>query len=597
MAKKSKQKGYFKTMYALTKGHRGMFYLGFFLQFFAVSTILLSTLLNKVLVDTITSEPPTGIIDTFLTRLLGGQVFLRNNLWVFSIIVLGFGLGRTLINIARNIMRGALESTIMREMQLKLFYHLERLPYTEIKKLNNGDVIQTVTRDEEVLRNFIIRQTNMMTYTLEMVLLSFLILSTVSLKMALSTVIILPIMAIYSYFTIRQVSQLYRKADDSEGMLTDKIEENLNAVRVVKAFNNEIHEIADFDKYLADYEEKFLNWRKFAAFYYASSDIFIFGQIALSLIFGLYLGLTGEISPGTLVVAVSYTGMIVWPVRQFAQILSNLARAVVSVDRIRLILGLPLEDIDSGEKPEIKGRITFDHASFHYEDGDEAVIRDFSLDIQPGETIAIMGKTGSGKSTLAYLLSRLFDYSSGSIKIDGVELRSIQKKHLRSHVATVLQEPFLFSRSILNNLKIANKKASEREIIRATSIADIHATIVGFEKGYETPVGEKGITLSGGQKQRLAIARTIINQVPILIFDDSLSAVDTETDLNIRNALKSRAVDTTTLIITHRVATAKDANRIVVLDEGKIAQVGTHEQLIQEEGLYRRVYEIQTRII
>lgn len=595
--RQKKKKGYFKTMYALTKGHRFMFYFGFFLQFFAVSFILLSTLLNKVLVDTLTNSPPTGPIDRFLTNVLGGQEFLRANLWVFAIIILGFGVGRSLINVARNIMRGALESSIMREMQLKLFYHLERLPYPEIKKMKNGDIIQTATRDEEILRTFIIRQLNMMTYTIEMVIFSFLILSTISLKIALSTIIILPIMAIYSFFTIRKVRKLYRITDDSEGLMTAKIEENLNAVRVVKAFNNETYEIDDFEKYLTDYEGKFLKWRKFAAFYYASSDIFIFGQIALSLIFGVYLGLTGEISPGTLVVAVSYTGMIVWPVRQFAQILSNLARAVVSVDRIRLILGIPIEDIDSGETPEIHGHIVFKDAKFHYEDDDEAVIHDFNLDISPGETIAIMGKTGSGKSTLAYILSRLYEYTEGSITIDGVELKNIQKKHLRSHIATVLQEPFLFSRTILNNLKIANKKATENEIIRATSIADIHQTIVGFEKGYDTPVGEKGVTLSGGQKQRLAIARTIINEVPILIFDDSLSAVDTETDINIRSALKKRAQNTTTLIITHRVSTAKDANRIIVLEDGRISQIGNHDELINQDGLYRRIYDIQTRII
>jgi len=597
VSKQKKKKGYFKAMYALTKGHRFMFYFGFFLQFFAVAFILLSTLLNKVLVDTLTNELPTGPIDGFLTTILGGQEFLKNNLWVFATIILGFGIGRSLINVARNIMRGSLESSIMREMQLKLFYHLERLPYPEIKKMKNGDIIQTATRDEEVLRTFIIRQLNMMTYTLEMVIFSFLILSTISLKIALSTIIILPIMTIYSFFTIRQVRKLYRIADDSEGLMTAKIEENLNAVRVVKAFNNETYEINDFEKYLADYEGKFLKWRKFAAFYYASSDIFIFGQIALSLIYGVYLGLRGDISSGTLVVAVSYTGMIVWPVRQFAQILSNLARAVVSVDRIRLILGIPMEDIDYGEKPDIHGHIVFKNAGFHYEDDEETVIHDFNLEINPGETIAIMGKTGSGKSTLAYILSRLYDYTEGSITIDGVELKNIQKKYLRSQIATVLQEPFLFSRTILNNLKIANKKATENEIIRATSIADIHQTIVGFEKGYDTPVGEKGVTLSGGQKQRLAIARTIINEVPILIFDDSLSAVDTETDINIRSALKKRAQNTTTLIITHRVATAKDANRIIVLEDGRISQLGTHDELIKQDGLYRRIYDIQTRII
>ncbi|MGI6714015.1 MAG: ABC transporter ATP-binding protein [Bacilli bacterium] len=592
-----KKKGYFKAMYSLTKGHRFNFYFGFFLQLFAVAFILLSTLLNKILVDTINYDAPTGPIDRFLTHLLGGQEFLRNNLWVFALIVIGFGVGRSLINIARNIMRAALEASIMKEAKLRLFYHLERLPFSEIKKMKSGDIIQTATRDEEVLRIFITRQLTMMTYTVEMVLFSFAILATISWKIALSTIIILPVMGIYSFFTIKRVRSLYRKTDDSEALMTGRIEENLNAVRVVKAYNNETHEIKDFDRYLGDYADKYLKWRRFAAFYYASSDIFIFGQIVLSLIYGLYLAFNNEISAGTLFVAVSYTGMIVWPVRHFATILSDLARAVVSVDRIRLIMGIPLEDIDSGLTPEIKGHIVLKNVGFHYEDDDEIVLRNLNLEIQPGETIAIMGKTGSGKSTLAHILSRLHDYTDGSITIDGVELKEIQKKHLRNHVATVLQEPFLFSRSILNNLKIANKKATEQEIQRATSIADIHNTIIKFEKGYDTPVGEKGVTLSGGQKQRLAIARTIINEVPILIFDDSLSAVDTETDINIRTALKTRAESTTTLIITHRVATAKDADRIVVLEDGSISQVGTHDELIATQGLYQRVYDIQSRIL
>ena len=210
--------------------------------------------------------------------------------------------------------------------------------------------------------------------------------------------------------------------------------------------------------------------------------------------------------------------------------------------------------------------------------------------------MAILGKTGSGKSTFVNLLTRLYDYDSGHIYLDGVELKTIQKAHLRKNVASVLQEPFLFSKTIINNLLIANKEASDDDIKRATQIADIHNTIIGFNKGYDTPVGEHGITLSGGQKQRLTIARTLINEAPVLIFDDSLSAVDTQTDLNIRTALQNRAADTTTFIVTHRIATAKDAHLIIVFEDGQISQSGTHEQLIEQDGLYKRIYEIQSRI-
>jgi len=193
-------------------------------------------------------------------------------------------------------------------------------------------------------------------------------------------------------------------------------------------------------------------------------------------------------------------------------------------------------------------------------------------------------------------LTRLYDPTSGRILIDGQDITGIARAHIRQNVATVLQEPFLFSKSIISNIRIANPNASEEEVYKAARIADIHDNILTFKQGYETPVGEKGVTLSGGQRQRLAIARTIINKAPILIFDDSLSAVDTETDINIRTALKKRSEETTTFIITHRIATAKDADLIVVLEDGTISEQGTHEQLIKKKGLYQRVYEIQTKL-
>jgi len=590
-------KKYLKIMFAMTKGHRFRYFVSFFILFFAVLLQLISTFMSKILVDTLNYNPPTGLIDTTMTNLFGGQTFLRTNLWVFSFIIIGIGIARALINVSRNILRASVDTGIATDMQLKLFYHIERLPYPFLKKSKSGDIIQTCTRDEEVLRRFVIREVMSMVYTFYIVTLSFFILLTLSWKLAVSCIIILPPMFVYSYFIIKQVRIRYRKTDDSDGVMCAKIEENLSAVRVVKAYNNEKFEIENFEESLKDYEKKFIHWRKLSSFFFSSSDVFVFGQIVLTTLFGLYLAVLGEISIGTTVVAFSFVSMIVWPVRDVAMTLSNLARAVVSMDRINLILNEPLEDIESGVRPEIKGHIQIEHMSFHYDDGDEVVLKDISLDVKAGETIAIMGKTGSGKSTLSHLLTRLYDYTEGSIKIDGTELKTIAKEHIRREIATVLQEPFLFSKTIINNLRVANKDATEEEIIRAAKIADIHNNILSFKEGYNTPVGEKGITLSGGQKQRLAIARTIINNAPILVFDDSLSAVDTETDIHIRSALKARQANTTTLIITHRVATAKDADRIIVLEDGHISQEGTHDELVKQDGLYKRIYDIQTRMV
>ena len=581
----------------MTEGYRGAYLISFAIQFLIVGLMLFSTFMTKVLVDTILSEPPTGPIDTFMTNLFGGQAFLKDNLWVFSVIILGIGLSRGLLFFLRMYLRGHVESNIGRETQLKLFYHIERLPYPALKKAKSGDYIQTCTRDEETVRSFITRQLFGITYTIFMVAISFTILMTLSWKIAVIAIAVLPIMFIYSFLLIKKVRKLYRATEDSDGLVSAKIEETLAGIRLVKAYNNEKYEIDDFDEHLMDYRKKFIKWRKLSSFFFASSDIFVFGQIVLTTLFGLYLALNGDITVGTLIVAFEFVSMVVWPVRDVAMTLSNLARAVAAMDRINVILHQPLEDIESGLRPDIKGAISLKDMSFHYDDGDEVVLNNISLDIKAGETIAIMGKTGSGKSTLSHLLTRLYDYTSGSVKIDGIELKDISKEHIRQKIATVLQEPFLFSKTIINNLKIANRKASTEDIYRAAQIADIHQNILSFKDGYETKVGEKGVTLSGGQKQRLAIARTIINRAPILVFDDSLSAVDTETDIHIRSALKARQRDTTTLIITHRVATAKDADRIVVLEDGRISQLGTHEELLKQEGLYRRIYDIQTRMV
>ena len=588
---------YLKILYKFTKGHRLRYITSFVILFFALTFVLLSTFMTKVLIDTIQGVPPSGPVDIFLTQLLGGQEFLRERLWLFSIIILFLGISRSFMFFARLMMRGLMDVNIGRDIQLDLFYHIERLPYSFIKKNKSGDLIQTCTRDLDIVRRFLVRQVNSIVYTIFLTTIAFSLLLTVSWQIALSSTIVLPFMFFYSWILIGKVRKLFKVTEDSDGLVSAKIEEVLSGIRLVKAYNNENYEINDFDNHLLDYRKKFIKWRLSTSFFFSSTDIMVFGQIALTTLFGLYLTISGNIGLGTLVVALQFVTMVVWPVRDVAMTLSNLAQAMASIDRLNIILNQPLEDIESGERPTIKGEIVFDNMSFHYDDTDEVFLKNISFTAKPGETIAIMGKTGSGKSTLSHLLTRLYDYSTGSIRIDGYELNTLSKEYIRRQIATVLQEPFLFSKSIINNLKIANSTASIEDIQKAAQIADIHQSIVNFKEGYETRVGEKGVTLSGGQKQRLVIARTIISKAPILVFDDSLSAVDTETDINIRSALKKRQDQSTTLIITHRVATAKDADKIIVLEQGKIVQMGTHGQLLLEDGLYRRIYDIQTRMV
>lgn len=592
-----------KFLKTILKGAKGWYLLNLVLLFVSTFLSVLSTFLTKILIDILQYpnllEFNHNVLDPlskFLVNLMGGYEYLKNNLYIFSIIIIGIAISMVIFVINRIIVRSKTMVTISGTTQKLLFNHIERLPYDYIKTIKNGDILQTCTKDEQTLQRFIVGDMQTIFYTIDIFLIAFTILCSINWIIAISSIIVLPVLFIYSYFLIKVVRKRYRETDNSEALMTSKIEENLSSVRIVKAYNNESYEINDFEKYLDDYKKKFIHWRKLSSFYFSSSDVLVFFQIALSTIVGIYLCIIGKIGVSTVVIATSYVSMIVWPVRQVATTLSNYARVLAAYDRMNILLNVPVEDIDSGTAPKIKGEIEFKNTSFIFSDDDKNTLENINLKINQGETVAILGKTGSGKSTLAYLLIRLFDCSSGNILIDGVDIKKIQKKHLRNNISMVLQEPFLFSKTIYSNLNITKDTNDPETIYNATKIAHIHENILSFKEGYNTQVGEKGVTLSGGQKQRIAIARSLVKKAPILIFDDSLSAVDTETDIEIRTALKSRMKNSTTIIITHRVATAKDADKIVVLENNTISESGTYEELIKIDGLFKRINDIQTRI-
>lgn len=594
---------YLSTINTILKGNylKYAFYLILLLGSVFFSTM--STFMTKILLDIL--QQPTASeyflvvkdpLSIFFTNLFGGFDFLKNNLWIFSIIIVGIALAMALFNISRMYLRSFIMTSISKKTQLMLFNHVERLPYNYIKSLKNGDIIQTCTRDEETLRRFLIGDMHTIFYTLFTLIFAFTILTTISYKVALMSICVLPILFIYSFFLIKIVRKRYRLTDDSEGLMTAKIEENLASVRIVKAFNNEKYEIDDFEKYLKDYRNKYISWRKMSSFFFSSSDIMVFSQITIATIVSIILCVRGEITYATVIVSTSYVSMIVWPIRDVATTLSNFARVLAALDRIHLIMNQPIEDIETGLKPKITGNIEFRNVSFKFDDDEKNTLSNISFKVKKGQTVAIMGKTGSGKSTLVLLLTRLYDLTSGEILIDGINIKDISKKYLRQNISLVLQEPFLFSKSVISNIKITNERLSKEEVINATKIAAIHENILALEKGYHTQVGEKGVSLSGGQKQRVAIARSLVNKTPILIFDDSLSAVDTETDIKIRSQLKARMKDTTTFIITHRVATAKDADVIIVLENNTISEIGNYQQLINRDGLFKRINDIQSKM-
>lgn len=594
-------------MFNLTKGYRIRYLIVLISIIFYAFFSTVASYNAKLIVDCYSfSQSPTtpdiffsnlvGPIGSLLLNLLGGPEWVFNHKWIIAISTVVIGLITAGFFIFRGIMRSSIGTGISKRIRLDLFYHIERLPYSFIKTHNNGDLLQTCMRDESTLRMFLVRQFFSLCQTFLTLIISFVILLTLDWKIALTSIALIPPLMLYSYFLIRKEANLYRLTDDSEAVVIGKIEENINSIRVVKAYNNERNEIKEFKEDLLDYKKKYIKWRRVGSFFFSSTDILVFGEIIATALMSAYLCYVGDISLGTLIIAITYTAAVVWPIREAVSTINDFSKAMVAVDRMKLILDHPLEDIDSGLTPKIEGEIIFDNVSFNYDDDEKEILDSVSFKIKPGQTVAIMGKTGSGKSTLSSLLTRLYEYSSGSIKIDNVELKNIQRKHIRKNVAMVLQEPFLFSRSIYENMTIANKDVTMDDVNEALKTADFYDTVAAFKDGYNTIIGERGTTLSGGQRQRLAMARTILNNAPIVIFDDSLSAVDVETDIRIRSALKQRKHKSTTLIVTHRVMTAKDADLIIVLNDGKVDQIGSHDELIKKNGFYQKIYKIQTRI-
>ena len=405
-----------------------------------------------------------------------------------------------------------------------------------------------------------------------------------------------PVVVTYSFIFYSKISDRFRKADEAEGQLSAAVQENLTGVRVIRAFGREKYEIDRFDKKNNRFADMWIRLSYVMGMYWGFGDLFTGLQIMTILVLGTVEAVNGNISVGTFMAFISYNATLVWPIRSLGRVLSEMSKAGVSIDRINYILEEEEEQDDpAGLTPDLHGDIVFDHVNFAYE-GLMPILKDIHFTIKAGSTFAILGGTGSGKSTLMHLLDRLYELpkAGGTISIGGVDISAIRLSYLRENIGMVLQEPFLFSRTIRENISAARPGADMEEIRHASRIASVDDAIMGFSGGYDTIVGERGVTLSGGQKQRVAIARMLMQRAPIMIFDDSLSAVDAETDAKIRDALDQNLGGSTVILISHRITTLMKADCILVLSNGQIAQMGTHQELISQPGIYRDIYNIQT---
>ncbi|MEG0076572.1 ABC transporter ATP-binding protein [Anaerorhabdus sp.] len=559
---------------------------------------LVSPLIFSFFIDNIIDNKPiTNELFGSILQFLGGRDYVRQNLWIGAACVLLVNVFVCLGVFIRGRLNGVISENMSYHIRNDLYDHLQHLPYAYHVSAKTGDLVQRCTSDVEQVRKVFAGQLSEMIYSVATAVIAIIVLFSIYPPMAILAIVSMPLLIFYAYVFFKNTQKTFLESDEAEGVMTTTIQESLSGIRVIKAFNRERYEIDRFQKKNEVFKDLTFKLIRLLGIYWSTSDLICLSQILLILVVGIFTAIAGNISVGNFFVFISYETMILWPIRNLGRILADIGKATVSVGRLNEILNEPIEDITTGLTPTIEGKIEFEHCDFQYHDANEPILRDISFTIDKGETVAIIGPTGAGKSTLVHLLSRLYDYTGGSIKMDGVELNKIQREHIRRHIGIVLQEPFLFSKTIHDNIRLANRFSDEGKVERAARVASVHEVIQEFEQGYETLVGEKGVTLSGGQKQRIAIARTIINETPILIFDDSLSAVDTETDANIRHALNELNKETTKIIITQRVSSAQDADKILVIEDGRITQIGNHESLIHEDGLYKRIYEIQSSFI
>lgn len=590
--------GKWKFLWDFMKGNR-LLYLGAILCM-GISTVLslLPPLVIGTTVDSIIGDEPFDIpvwIQEIIQE-LGGKSVLVQNLWVCGLLLLIITLLDGLFQFVRGKWVAEASESIARNIREELYDSIQNLPYDEHVKADTGDWVQRCTSDVETIRRFLATQLVEMGRAILLLGTALTFMLSMSIKMTLISMAVVPVIFVFSFIFFSKVKAAFKLADEAEGRLSTVLQENLTGVRVVRAFGRQAFEVEKFDQKNREFRD--LNYRlmNLLALYWSSSDFLIMFQMGVVLILGVYWASSGDLTLGTLIAFMNYEGRLLWPVRQMGRILTDMGKTQVSLGRIQEIVEKPKEDMDEdGLKPDINADIEFKNVYFEYEPG-RPVLKNVSFKVKKGQTVAILGPTGSGKSSLVHLLQRLYDYQKGSITIGGVELKKINKKWLRKYVGIVLQEPFLFSKTIKDNIGLPKKDVDDNEIIEAAKIACIHDVITQFDKGYETPVGERGVTLSGGQKQRVAIARTLIQDSSILIFDDSLSAVDTETDAAIREALNERSRNVTTFIISHRITTVSQADLILVLEDGQIVQSGTHEELINEEGMYRRIWSIQSSL-
>ena len=483
-------------------------------------------------------------------------------------------------------------------LRVALFDHIQWMSFRALDKQQTGDLLQRSTSDVDTIHQFYSEQALETGRILSLFVVNLAAIMVIHVPLALVSVATIPFTVVVSGLFFKRLERVYRQYQEQDSVLSTTMQESLTAVRVVRAFARQDHENQKFER---DNLERFRLGRRMLTLYslfWPCSDLLGGLQQVVGLVVGGLLVLDGEMSVGAYVAFAGILHQVIWPIRELGRLVIRYSSGVVSSRRVLEVIGQEREERDETLSPtgELRGELEFRHVGMRYDEG-EAALQDISFRCGAGQTVALLGATGSGKTSLVNLLPRFYDYSEGSILLDGAELREYSRNWLRERIGIIEQEPFLFSRSIRENITIGvSREVTEEEVEKAARAAAVHEVILSFPKGYDTIVGERGVTLSGGQKQRLALARTLLRDPKILLLDDSTSSVDTETEAEIRAALNVLMKGRTTFIIAHRIQSLMLADLILVLEGGRIVQRGTHAELVNQAGIYRQVHDVQERL-